>query len=89
METKITLDENKVRADFQAIVGELDKWGAFVDEILNDYLKTCFPSKEHLQFEAHHRVKDIDSYCEKVILRYPPIILYRIQPIRLELESYC
>ena len=71
METKITLDENKVRADFQVIVGELDRWGAFVDRVLNDYVKTCFPSKEHLQFEAHHRVKDIDSYCEKVILRYP------------------
>ena len=66
-----TPSEEQVRTDFQAIKAELEKWGNAVDKILNDYLESAFTASEHVQKQAKHRVKDIDSYCEKVLLRKP------------------
>lgn len=65
-----TLSEDEVRTEYEACIQELDYWGCFVDRILNDYVSGCFKSKEHLQMRASHRVKDINSYLQKVLYRY-------------------
>ena len=70
MATNIKLKEEDVRQQFAEISKELDRWGAYVDKVLNEYLENCFFGHEHIQNHACHRVKDIDSYCEKVLLRY-------------------
>lgn len=63
--------EKDVREEFLHISPELDRWGSIVDELINSYLKATFNSPEHVQINARHRVKNIDSYCEKVIYRKP------------------
>lgn len=67
---KETPEEKQVRDEYFAIIDELERWGIYVDGILNEYVGSCFPSTEHVQIAAAHRVKTIDSYCEKVLLRY-------------------
>lgn len=64
-----SIDENKVRDDFEELKPALSDWGKYVDEVLNEYLATAFPSREHVQQRACHRVKSIESYCEKVLHR--------------------
>jgi ppGpp synthetase/RelA/SpoT-type nucleotidyltranferase len=59
--------EKQVRNEFKAICPELEQWGEAVDEILNNYLHSTFTTPEHIQREAKYRVKEIDSYCEKVL----------------------
>lgn len=66
-----TLSEAQVREEFLALTPELDKWGATVDSILNDYLHSAFTSAEHRQNTPKHRVKAVESYCEKVLYRKP------------------
>lgn len=66
-----TPKEEVVRSEFLSLIPELDNWGAFVDEILNDFLERNFTSQERIQRKAQHRVKNIESYCEKVLLRKP------------------
>lgn len=65
------MNEKKVREEFMAIEPELDKWGAHVDTVLCEYLKGTFTSCEHVQMKPSHRIKKVDSYCEKVLLRKP------------------
>ena len=60
-----------MRSEFLELKPELEKWGDYVDGILNDYLETAFDSFEHVQRKACHRVKGVDSYCQKVLLRKP------------------
>lgn len=64
-----SIDEHKARTDFEGLKPALSDWGKYVDEILNEYLTTTFPSREHVQQSACHRVKSIESYCEKVLHR--------------------
>lgn len=64
-----SIDEHKARADFEGLIPALTAWGAYVDKVLNEYLATAFPSREHVQQKALHRVKSVDSYCEKVLKR--------------------
>lgn len=66
-----TPSEEQVRSEFLALKPELEKWGKTVDEILNAHLKVAFASIEHVQREACYRVKEIESYCQKVLLRKP------------------
>lgn len=68
---KPMLSEKQVCSEFEAIVPELEKWGSVVDNVLKDYLKTAFPSGEHLQNTPTFRVKGVKSYCEKVLYRKP------------------
>lgn len=68
---KKTPKEGVVRSEFLSLIPELDKWGNFVDGILNDFLEKNFTSPERIQRKAQHRVKNIESYCEKVLLRKP------------------
>lgn len=65
------LSEEQVSSEFEALVPELEKWGAVVDNILKDHLETAFPSSEHLQNKPTYRVKGVKSYCEKVLYRKP------------------
>lgn len=65
------MNEQKVREEFLELHHELDIWGAKVDEVLCGYLKIAFTSPEHVQMEPSHRVKNVDSYCEKVLIRKP------------------
>lgn len=67
----ITPSEDQVRSEFLALEPELERWGEVIDKILNDYLEGAFSSIEHVQRNACHRVKNIDSYCQKVLLRKP------------------
>ena len=67
----ITPSEEQVRREFLELKPELEKWGDYVDSILNAYLETAFDSFEHVQRKACKRVKNIDSYCQKVLLRKP------------------
>lgn len=64
-----TYDENAIRSDFENLQPELSSWGEHVDHVLNDFLAKTFPSPEHIQQKARHRVKAIESYCEKVLKR--------------------
>ena len=64
-----SIDEHKARADFEGLIPALSAWGTYVDKFLNEYLATAFPSREHVQQKACHRVKSVDSYCEKVLKR--------------------
>lgn len=66
---KKTHNEEKLREEFLGIQDELEQWGKYVDSVLNEYVSNCFVSKEHLQMKACHRVKNVDSYCEKVLIR--------------------
>lgn len=59
-------NEEKLREEFLGIQDELEQWGKYVDSVLNEYVNNCFVSKEHLQMKACHRVKDVNSFCEKV-----------------------
>lgn len=65
------MNEQGVRDEFLALVPELDKWGKYVDEVLCEYLNGAFTSCEHIQMKPSHRVKNVDSYCEKVLIRKP------------------
>lgn len=65
------MNEKTVREEFLALEPELDKWGAHVDAVLCDYLKGAFSSCEHVQMKPSHRIKTVDSYCEKVLIRKP------------------
>ena len=69
MDNVKTPSEEQVRSEFLALKPELEKWGMIVDEILNAHLRVAFASREHVQREACHRVKEIESYCQKVLLR--------------------
>lgn len=66
-----TPSEEQVRSEFLALMPELEKWGNTVDNILNEHLRDAFVSTEHVQRKADHRVKGIESYCQKVLLRKP------------------
>lgn len=65
------MNEQSVRKEFLALVPELDKWGSYVDEVLCGYLNIAFTSCEHVQMKPSHRVKNVNSYCEKVLIRKP------------------
>lgn len=65
----MNFDEKEIRNWYSANKDELDKWGEYVDNILNQYVSTLFSSKEHVQFKAQHRIKDCDSLCEKIFYR--------------------
>lgn len=65
------MNEQTVRGEFLALQPELDRWGAMVDEVLCEFLKDAFTSCEHVQMKPSHRVKNVDSYCEKVLIRKP------------------
>lgn len=67
----VKIDEQKARKDFIALQPELEKWGTYVDEVLCKFLKEAFPSCEHVQMKPLHRIKNVDSYCEKVLIRKP------------------
>lgn len=71
MKQIITPSEEQVRSEFISLLPELEEWGAYVDGVLNDYLKRTFRSSEHVQRNACHRVKGLESYCQKVLLRKP------------------
>lgn len=76
------MDEQTVREEFLALQPELDRWGAMVDEVLCKFLKDAFTSCEHVQMKPSHRVKNVDSYCEKVLIRKPkdcPLLEQRIR----------
>ena len=66
---KTNLKESKIRSDFEDIVENLDAWGTYVDKVINEFVDKSFPSCEHIQSRASHRIKNIDSYCQKVLLR--------------------
>ena len=65
----MNFDEKEIRNWYSENKDELNKWGEYVDNILNKYVSTLFSSKEHIQFYAHHRIKDCDSLCEKIFYR--------------------
>lgn len=67
----VKIDELKTREEFVALQPELEKWGTYVDEVLCKFLEEAFPSCEHVQMKPHHRIKNVDSYCEKVLIRKP------------------
>lgn len=67
----MTPSEEQVRSEFESLKPELEEWGEYVDGVLNDYLKNAFDSSEHVQRNACHRVKGLESYCQKVLLRKP------------------
>lgn len=67
----VKIDEQKTRDEFIALQPELENWGTHVDEVLCNFLEKAFPSCEHVQMKPHHRIKNVDSYCEKVLLRKP------------------
>ena len=67
----VKMNEPKVREEFLALQPELNRWGAKVDEVLCEFLKGAFSSCEHVQMKPSHRVKNVDSYCEKVLIRKP------------------
>lgn len=64
-------NEQKVREDFIALCPELEKWGKHVDTVLCEFLKKAFSSCEHVQMKPSHRIKTVNSYCEKVLIRKP------------------
>ena len=65
------MNEQKVREDFIALCPELEKWGKHVDFVLCEFLNNAFSSCEHVQMKPSHRIKTVDSYCEKVLIRKP------------------
>ena len=65
------MNEQKVREDFIALCPELEKWGKHVDTVLCEFLKSAFSSCEHVQMKPSHRIKSVDSYCQKVLIRKP------------------
>lgn len=65
------MNEQKVKKDFIALCPELEKWGKYVDTVLCEFLKSAFSSCEHVQMKPSHRIKSVDSYCEKVLIRKP------------------
>ena len=67
----VKMYEQTVRKEFLELQPELEKWGAMVDEVLCKFLKVAFTSCEHVQMKPSHRVKNVDSYCEKVLIRKP------------------
>ena len=67
----VKMNEQTVRKEFLALQPELDRWGAMVDEVLCKFLIGAFASCEHVQMKPSHRVKNVDSYCEKVLIRKP------------------
>lgn len=64
-----SIDEHKERTDFEGLIPALSAWGEYVDNVLNEFLATAFSSREHVQQKAYHRVKSVESYCEKVLKR--------------------
>lgn len=64
-------NEQKVKEDFIALCPELEKWGKHVDTVLCEFLKDAFSSCEHVQMKPSHRIKTLESYCEKVLIRKP------------------
>lgn len=64
-----SIDEHKAKTDFEGLIPALSVWGEYVDNVLNKFLATAFSSREHVQQTACHRVKSVESYCEKVLTR--------------------
>lgn len=65
------MNEQKIREEFIALRPELEKWGNHVDNVLYEFLNNAFSSREHVQMRPSHRIKSVDSYCEKVLIRKP------------------
>lgn len=65
------MNEQKIREAFIALRPELEKWGNHVDNVLYEFLNNAFSSREHVQMGPSHRIKSVDSYCEKVLIRKP------------------
>lgn len=65
------MNEQEIREEFIALCPELEKWGEHVDTALCEFLNTAFSSCEHVQMKPSHRIKTVDSYCEKVLIRKP------------------
>lgn len=65
------MNEQKIREEFIALYPELEKWGNHVDIVLCEFLNNAFSSCEHVQMRPSHRIKSVDSYCEKVLIRKP------------------
>lgn len=63
------IDEGQIKEWYDKNKAELNRWGEYVDNILNSYVETLFSSKEHVQIQAKHRVKDYDSLCKKILYR--------------------
>lgn len=63
-------DEKQLRDAFCKIRTELEKWGDYLDDILNKYVGNKYPNiKEMVQMKAVHRCKDIDSLIAKAFYR--------------------
>ena len=65
----MTIDEKQIKEWHEQNKNELDKWGEYVDNVLNNFVNALFSSKEHVQVSAQHRVKDCDSLCKKILYR--------------------
>lgn len=64
-------NEQQIRDQFENLRPELEKWGTNVDTILCEFLNKTFTSHERVQMQPTHRIKETDSYCEKVLIRKP------------------
>ncbi len=65
------MNEQRIREEFSALCPELEKWGKHVDSVLCKFLNCAFSSCEHVQMRPSHRIKSVESYCEKVLIRKP------------------
>ncbi len=67
MENKI--NEAELREQFKALKEELEKWGSYVDEHINNFAHQHFRHHELVQFYAKHRIKDEESFVQKALRR--------------------
>lgn len=63
-------EDKQLREDFCQIKPELDKWGIYLDNLLNKYVSGKYSDiKEMVQMKAAHRCKDIESFISKALYR--------------------
>lgn len=65
------MNEQTIREQFLKIVPVLTAWGQYVQTYLSQLTHEILQSSNHIQIDATYRVKDIGSYCDKAICRYP------------------
>ena len=65
------MSEQTIREQFLKIAPALTAWGQYVQTSLSQLTHEILKSSNHIQIDATYRVKDIGSYCDKAICRYP------------------
>lgn len=63
------INETKLREQFKGLEKNLRNWGNYVDKQINDFANKKFRHHELVQFYAHHRIKDEESFIQKALRR--------------------